>query len=367
MHKNTLKKIHHYLAADNNLAERYKRLRTEVLPIKPSQYDIANTCNLRCEGCFYYSGDHAFKGEVDLSEEQMDRFFAAEAARGVNYAHFGGAEPSLVQDRLVAAYRHIKRGTIYTNGIVRIAPEIRYRIHISLWGNEETDHKLRGASIFHKILRNYQGDERALFVVTINRQSLNQIEEVVKRCHDNGMKVTFNHYSPTVSYQYNVNNGTTNDSEFFRISNGDENLILKPEDLKLARDTVNEMLDSYPETVIYHRDFNNWVTDSDGIYQIDPVSGAAQDCASRLEGLMKHFAPDLSSIKDTKCCVPNIICESCRCFSMAMASAIDRLEHFSQSEEGFKQWLNIIDMWSDLFLVNEHKSTVCKSHKIASA
>ena len=366
MHKDTLKKIHHYLATDPELAERYKQVRTNVLPIKPSQYDIANTCNLRCEGCFYYSGDHAFEGEVNLSEEQMDRFFAAEANRGVNYAHFGGAEPSLVQDRLVAAYRHIKRGTIYTNGIVRIDPEIRYRIHLSIWGNEETDHSLRGAPIFNKVLRNYQGDDRALFTFTINRQSLLQIEEVVNRCDTHGIQITFNHYSPTEQYLRNVNSDTANNSEYYRISNSSDNLLLTPDDLIRARDAVNEMLIKYPATVLYHKDFNNWVTNTDGIYRIDPESGWAEDCASKIGHSMKHFAPDLSEIKDTKCCVPNITCESCRCFSMAMASAIDKLEQFSQSEDGFRQWLNIIEMWASLFLVESNKRSDIKQQSMSA-
>ncbi|MEX6722545.1 hypothetical protein AB2C92_32990 [Pseudomonas aeruginosa] len=131
----------------------FKYLRSEVLPLRPSQYDLSNTCNLVCEGCLFFAGnDHdGHVPENDLI--QVDRFFAAEAARGVNYAEVAGAEPALVENKLLVMARHIPKGVIYTNGTRKLSSELDYRLQISLWGLPEESRKLRGANIVGKQLR----------------------------------------------------------------------------------------------------------------------------------------------------------------------------------------------------------------------
>lgn len=82
--------------------------------LRTSNYDVSNTCNLRCEGCLYFSGagEEISRAETDIAVWQA--FFAAEARRGVNFAYIGGAEPSLTQDRIRACHDHI--GVVSENG-----------------------------------------------------------------------------------------------------------------------------------------------------------------------------------------------------------------------------------------------------------
>ena len=128
--------------------------------------------------------------------------------------------------------------------------------------------------------------------------------------------------------------------------------MLSQDDLIRARNIVSNMIEKYPDNIVYCGDFNQWVTNVDGIYDLDEKSGWAINCASRVSHSVRHYAPDLSPIESAKCCMPNTICKSCRASSMAMASAIDRLEDFSRDKQGFIQWLNIMEMWSKIYLIN---------------
>ena len=98
-------------------AEFWKLLRQELLPLRPSQFDITSACNLTCEGCLFFSGDDylGHKDEKDL--QNIEAFFASESARGVRYGYFGGAEPSLAENKLLIANRHIPYGVVFTTGI----------------------------------------------------------------------------------------------------------------------------------------------------------------------------------------------------------------------------------------------------------
>src|SRR5947209_6651780 len=117
-----------------------KRFRT----IKSSNYDISNTCNLTCEGCYYFvSGQKTFNKRP--SPRDYDLFFASETARGVNYPQFSGGEPSLNVDALRIAAKHWSNGIIYTNGARKIPDEIPFRIAISVWGAKDRNDRLRGA------------------------------------------------------------------------------------------------------------------------------------------------------------------------------------------------------------------------------
>lgn len=99
-------------AAESVESRFFDYLRRSVLPLRPSQYDISDICNLQCEGCLYFSGsDHVGHAAAD-DLDAVDRFFAAEAKRGVNYAEVAGAEPALVEEKLVAMARHIPHGVI---------------------------------------------------------------------------------------------------------------------------------------------------------------------------------------------------------------------------------------------------------------
>ncbi len=343
-------RVRSYLDADPALRALYTRIRTEVYPIVSSNYDLTRRCNLRCEGCLFFSGSDYEDHPEESSVRRYDSLFRAEARRGVNFPYFVGAEPSLAQDRLRAAARHFRRGVVFTNGTIRIHPEIPFAIHVSLWGGEARTRSLRGGRLLHKPLRNYQGDRRATFIYTINHRNIGDIAEAVSLCDAHGTRISFNHFSATTRYLRNLETGTPNDRRFFRISNADDNLRLTGDDLKRAHDIVERMMEDHPETVIYSRRFNDWISRPEGLYRLDPASGWALDCETRNAPYHRHYHTDLTA-DGGKCCAPNLDCADCRAYAMAYATFRRRLRRFLGSKEAFAGWLEAVDTWCRLFLV----------------
>lgn len=327
----------------------FSYLRKHVLPIRPSQYDLSNTCNLVCEGCLFFAGsDH--EGHVPITDlEQIDRFFAKEAARGINYAEVAGAEPSLVESKLVVMARHIPRGVIYTNGTKKLTKELNYRLQISLWGLPEESAKLRGADIFAKQVRNYGNDPRAIFVFTITRQNLTNIPEIARLCADKGLRLSFNHYSPTSDYLNRLHEDQPDRTDYFRFSQGDDNLLLGPDELARSQALIAEAMENYPHSILYNHDFNKWVHKPDGLYDIDPATGNATNCAARVTSHYRHFHVDLQDAGEVKCCTPNIDCRACRLYAQSLGSALQRQTGRTRKGADFEAWMQLWRLWHLLF------------------
>jgi hypothetical protein len=324
-------------------------LRKQVLPIRPSQYDLSNTCNLVCEGCLFFAGSD-YEGHVPVTDlGQVDRFFAAEAARGINYAEVAGAEPSLVESKLVVMARHIPRGVIYTNGTRKLTRELDYRLQISLWGLPEESAKLRGANIFAKQVRNYGNDPRAVFVFTVTSQNVNSIPAMARLCADKGLRLSFNHYSPTSDYLNRLGDDQLDRSDYFRFSHSQDNLLLGPSDLARSRALIGEAMENHPQFILYDPYFSEWVHRPEGLYDIDPTTGIATNCAARVTSHYRHFHVDLQDAGEVKCCTPNIDCQSCRLYAQSLGSVLQRQTGRSRKGSEFETWIGLWRLWHVLF------------------
>jgi hypothetical protein len=322
----------------------------------PVSVDLTSRCNLFCEGCYYYAGNaQAMTDEEDIAKWRA--FFGAEAARNSKYVYVGGAEAALFPDRIRAAAEFIPHGIIAANGTVKIAADIPYRIAVSVWGNAEDTAKLRGGGTFWKALKNYARDPRAMFVYTINSQNIHQIREVAEIMRDQGAKLTFNMYSPTESYLTKLQNGSVNDKEFFRFSSETDNLAFTATDLLTCRHVVDEIIEDFPETVVYPKSFNREVTHDGPLFDLDPETGYATDCAGRHNGTHKTI---LSTLKEStnKCCMPNIDCAQCRLLATVLPSRLMPKPRDVQSTETVKDWLNICQYWSWFYLNVPYKEIV---------
>lgn len=329
--------------------EFFAYLRKQVLPIRPSQYDLSNTCNLVCEGCLFFAGSD-YQGHVPVTDlDQVDRFFAAEAARGINYAEVAGAEPSLVESKLVVMARHIPRGVIYTNGTRKLTRELDYRLQISLWGLPAESAKLRGADIFAKQVRNYGCDPRAIFVFTVTGQNVNSIPAMARLCADNGLRLSFNHYSPTSDYLDRLEGDPMANSEYFRFSHSLDNLLLTPDDLACSRTLIGEAMENYPQCVLYDPHFSDWVHQPEGLYDIDPTTNIATNCAARVTPHYRHFHVDLQDAGEVKCCTPNIDCQSCRLYAQSLGSVLQRQTGRARKGPEFETWIGLWKLWHVLF------------------
>lgn len=181
---------------DPFLAHLFEEIR-KAGPLKSAQIDITHVCNLRCQGCYFFAEDlDRFKAPKD--EADFDAFIEREKARGTNYMTVVGGEPSLMLDRLKKIYDNFWL-VVVTNGTRRIPYEgfENLPIAVSVWGDHETDSKLRGQGrldVFARGLANYKDDKRVAWYYTTTPGNVHEIESVVRQCVENGNYVSFNFY-----------------------------------------------------------------------------------------------------------------------------------------------------------------------------
>ena len=333
------------------LQARYRALRERVGTVVGSNYDVSDVCNLTCEGCLYFSGlDYVPRGQMrDVA--RWDAFFASEAGRGVNFGYFAGAEPSLVPEVLQTAARHIPHGVVFTNGIKKLPDALPYRIHISLWGDMAAAKALRGADNGRKALRNYAGDPRAVAVYTINRTNIDAIATVADACAEHGVPLTFSYFSPTDDYMARLSDasagGSAERSDYFKLGDAD-GIAMRPTDFARAADAIAKAREIHPDTIRYLEGYDRWVTQAGDLYTLD-ANGVATDCGNRLSRLFRHYNVDLTE-NTGKCCAPNIDCGECRAYAQSYATMLGRMRTFSRTDDDFELWLDVWEMWADLFL-----------------
>jgi hypothetical protein len=161
--------------------------------------------------------------------------------------------------------------------------------------------------------------------------------------------MTFNHFSPTASYLARLAHAEESRDRYFRFSDRNDNLLLRADDLRRSRALVDEAIDRYPDTVVYSHYYNEWIHRPEGIYQIDPATGIAHDCASRFRGSFRHAYADLTYAVGTKCPLQDIVCESCRCYAQALATALRRQTRTGLKNDGFRHWIELWRQWCAVF------------------
>lgn len=362
MDRKAMSKLHALMESDAVTRKRFLQLRNAVMPIKASQYDVSNLCNLSCVGCLYFDGDKAWQGNIERSYHAWLRLFLLEKERGVNYPHIGGAEPALNLNALRAASTAFDRGVIYSNGTKFIPTDIRFKIHISVWGDGESEQQLRGKKAFDQALSNYSGDPRAIFIVTLTKTSKTELGSIARKCFQHQVKLSFNHYSPPISKAEHHKDYLRTHQQIPTLSA--DSLALEPQDYIAIHNQIEQLSNDYPNTIIHSRDYGHWIANNEGIYQLDEQSNAI-NCASRLTQQMRHFAPNTQRINETKCCTPNIECRTCRLYAMAYASKIHRLQEHLDSMASFQSWLNIAEAWAALFVEIEHSKPRLSDRELA--
>jgi hypothetical protein len=343
--RKTARRVQAFLTEDPALAPRYARAREfRRILRKVSNFDLTSRCNLRCEGCFYFDGDDYKQATEQEDLAAWRAFFEDQASRGVTFASLAGAEPALEQDRLGIANQYIPRGAIFTNGTIKIRPSINYSIVISIWGDPETTGAFRGGGVFWKALKTHKGDRRARALFMVHAKNIGQISTVARIVSDYGIPLSFNYFSPTNSYLAKLAADARNDNDFFRISSREDNFLLTAEVLERARDTIDDIIDLYPDIVFHTHAFNRVCTSPAGLYDIDPATGIATNCGGRNFHWHQSYRVDLRP-SNAKCCTPNVNCKDCRLNAVALASLLFRLDRFVGSIAEFRDWLDICEQY----------------------
>jgi organic radical activating enzyme len=325
------------LIADYEIRERWEKVRKYFF-LRESTYDMSNRCNLRCDGCYYYEGEKQFAQE-NGNPEAWAKLMREEKARGITYVVLAGAEPSLNPNLLQVCYDEIPLGSIATNGFKRIPESVDYMIHISVWGNDNTSSRVRGAkNLLKKQIENYKGDPRAVFVFTFTRENINEVYEVIDIIAANYCKITFNMFSSPVGYTGSLRH---ND-----------------ESRALTRKAMMDLLGQYPDNVLFSPYSAISHTHSQSLHGLFSCSYPRMNPSTDI-GLgrsFRQYRTNLSWDRSAACCVPDTDCADCRHYASGSAVVTARLYRHAVNPELFKSWLDYVDTYLSIWVRGYEKS-----------
>jgi MoaA/NifB/PqqE/SkfB family radical SAM enzyme len=329
------------LLADPEVKARFEKVRKYFF-LRESTYDMSNRCNIRCDGCYYFEGDKQFARE-NLSPEDWRRLMKAEKARGITYVVLAGAEPSLVPELLDVCYSEMPLGSIATNGFLKIPESVGYKIHISVWGNDETSLKTRKAkNLLQKQIENYRGDPRAVFVYTFTRDNIDEVHDVAADLVYADCRLTFNVFSSPVGYEGPLRHDT--------------------ESLQKTRQAMIDLLKRYPKQVLFSVYNAVAHTSPSGLHDLYscsyPRCNPSQDIG--LGRSFRQYRTDLNWDRSVACCVPDTDCADCRHYAAGSAVVTARLYRHAGDSDTFKSWLDYVDTYLAVWVMGyEKEANLC--------
>jgi hypothetical protein len=320
------------------LQERYQKVR-KYFYLCESAYDVSSACQLRCDGCYYFHGEK-YKAQDVRDVVAWRDFFQREKTRGINYVNLAGAEPALVPQILKVCHEIIPLGTVFTNGLKPITRDVAFRIHISIWGNKDGDPIYRryygnrpGPYCLPIQLNNYREDHRVIFVYTFNEMNVDQVDDVIGKVSDEGHKITFNIFSAPV---------------------GSYSGLRLEHHLRRTRAKILEMMEQYPEAIVYSYYNAEVHTDSLSLYSKFgcPYPRANIGLLNKrgLGSSFRSYRTDLTHQAEADCCVPDTACKDCRHYAAGSAIVTSRLKMHCESEERFRGWLDYVDTYLAIWI-----------------
>jgi Radical SAM superfamily/4Fe-4S single cluster domain len=353
---------------DEDLLRRFHAVRAFGRTVRPSEYHITSACNLRCQGCWFftYEYDKRTKDQTDLAA--LKAFIKRERGRHINSALLIGGEPSLVPDRVAAFVERMDHVTISTNGL-RPLPRAgfeRVSIGVTLFGGGPLDDALRAirpdgrtfTGLFDKVLANYRDDPRVIFNYAITGRGVDEIDPTVRRIRDNGNRVTFNFYS-----EHHTDTPLS--------SSNSQRLL----------EAALRAQDDYPDTVVAHPYYiRALVTGSTEFgnfgYDVCPsVSWNHPDHAARRANgnptlpLFNVYGADLETVQF--CCTSGH-CDGCRDSQAVQTWLLMSLRHFLTCHAMLGTWAELAEsywrqfIWSPYYRRSAYRGSQSNAHPRSS-
>lgn len=324
------------LLKEDRLRQRFEKVR-QYFFLRESTYDVTNKCNLKCKGCYYYEGEKQDK-TPNRDPESWRELMVQEKDRGITFAVLAGAEPCLFPDILQACYDELPLGAIATNGVKAIPESVGYKIHISVWGNDEASKELRGyPNLLARQIENYKNDPRAVFVYTFTPGNVHDAYQVAGLLAAIGCRLTFNVFSPTIGYEGPLCHD--------RVS------------LESVRKAMLEILERYPENVLFSPYSAVVHTHRFGLHDLFscPYPRRNQSTDIGLGRSFRQYRTDLTWDRDAACCVPDTDCDHCRHYASASAVVTSKLMRHAVKPELFKSWLDFVDSYLATWVMGYEK------------
>jgi len=316
-------------------------------------FEVSDRCNLTCEGCHYFE-DSNYQPRKPTDIEDYNKYFDLhhEKLKDLDTIHIAGAEASLELEKVRYLTSRAKNYVLYSNGIKKIPDDIKARIHISAW--ELDDAKIRGASVLHKAISNYRNDERAVFIITITHANIEQLRKLSDTILAAGIRVSYNHYSPTGQFLKSVKQKIS--SKYIKFSSAENNLILNKQDFARSREIIDELIDEYPDKILYTHDYNAWVhnPDPNGIRKRDQEGEVycSVNFNRRPDMYYRIITSELQD-KPGKCCFPDISCRSCRLYSSAWPDFLVNAVENLRTQSDVKKLSKSLRIYRQLFQYEE--------------
>lgn len=312
------------ILADPVIDDRWQKVRRYFF-LRESTYDMSHRCNIRCEGCYYFAGAKQHTRE-NRDPEAWRTLMRAEKDRGVTFVVLAGAEPALVPDLCRVCHDEMPLGTIATNGLIRIPEDIGYRIHISVWGNDATSRRVRGAAdMLKRQVDNYRDDPRAVFVYTFTPANIDEARDVAEILAGQNARLTFNMFSAPVGYKGPLKH--------------------TPASLRKVRETMIHLLAAYPQHVLFSS-YNAVIhTHHLGLNDLFacPYPRRNPSGSIGLGRSFRQYRTDLSWDRSAACCVPDTDCGDCRHYAAGSAIVTAKLFRHATDPVTFRAWLDYVD------------------------
>lgn len=326
------------LLSDPVIHERWNKIRKYFF-LRESTYDMTNTCNIRCDGCYYFEGDKQFVTD-NRNPDDWKSLIRKEKDRGITFVVLAGAEPSLVPELLNVCYDIIPLGCIASNGLKHIPESVQYKIHISVWGNDDTSIRIRNVrNLLEKQIDNYSNDPRTVFVYTFTRNNIAEARRVTEKLSAHNCKITFNVFSSPIGYS-----GPLRHSK---------------DSLDKTRQTMLELLSEFPDTVLFSPYSAMAHTHPLGLHDLYTCSYPRMNPSTEI-GLgrsFRQYRSDLSIDRSAACCVPDTDCTDCRHYASGSAIITARLYRHAADLNTFKGWLDYVDTYLSVWVMGYEKDT----------
>jgi MoaA/NifB/PqqE/SkfB family radical SAM enzyme len=229
-------------------------------------------------------------------------------------------------------------GTIASNGLKIMPKSIGYKIHISVWGNDETSLEIRGANtMLLRQIENYKDDPRAVFVYTFTQSNIDQVFEVAETLAEHGCKLTFNIFSAPVGYDGPLRHTAVS--------------------LDLTRKTMIDLLLRYPHNVLFSHYNSVAHTHHYSLHDLYACSYPRMNPSTDI-GLgrsFRQYRADLTWDRSVACCVPDTDCVDCRHYAAGSAVVTARLFRHATDPETFKSWLDYVDTYLAIWVMGYDK------------
>lgn len=320
------------------IRERWEKVRRYFF-LRESTYDMSNRCNIRCQGCYYYTGEKQFAEEITDTLAWRE-LMLAEKERGITFAVLAGAEPSLVPELCRVCQEIIPLGAIASNGLKLIPRDIDYRIHISVWGNDISSRAIRGAGeMLRRQIDNYQGDPRAIFVYTFTPGNIDEAAEVTDTLARHQLPITFNMFSAPVGYQGPLRHDRAS--------------------LEKTRQTMAKLLQDFPQTVVFSPYNIVAHTEPQSLHDLFSCSYPRMNPSTDI-GLgrsFRQYRTNLQWDRDAACCVPDTDCGDCRHYAAGSAVVTARMYRHAIDPTTFSAWLDYVDTYLAVWVRGYEKGT----------